>query len=161
MSGEKQIKGEQPRQVLKKVGEAENFQLIGDKLTFPNGQFILTYDFIEASAGKLKVSFIPTIEQVSTNSATYQEIAKYVVSSKKAYLDALLFAADIPGSGIWRLTIRGVVKFADKKFQNILNFDLPGDSIDLAEGDIVLIEGKSDGAITVLFDGVIQAREVT
>lgn len=153
-------KGVKPELILKKVGEAESFQLVGDQIIKPNGKFVLTYEFKESSAGQLSVDFKPTLDQVITNSNVYQEIAKYVVGSKRAYLDALILASDTPLIALWRLTIKKVIKYADKKFMNILNFDIPGDTIDLAEGDVVLIEGRSDGATNITFDGVIQAREV-
>jgi len=145
---------------LKKVGEAESFQLKGEgKPILPNGQFVLVPEFEEETVGAIKSKLIIKPEQVSTNSATYQEIASWVVATIKGYLDALGFDSDIPGTAQYRLTVNNEVIFEDKKLQNILDIDIPKD-YDLRKGNTILIEAKSDGSTTILVDGLIQGREV-
>lgn len=151
--------GVRSRIVLKKVGEAKSFMLTGKEPILPNGKFVLTYDFKEETAGAIRISLEFDLEQVSTNSATYQELAKITITGKKAYLDEISFYSDTPATAQFRLTIRRDEKFAGKKIQTILDID--GKETDLKKGDIVLLEVKSDGATTIIADGLIQVREVS
>jgi hypothetical protein len=151
--------GLKPRTVLKKVGEASSFILSKGGPILPNGKFVLTYDFKEGTAGQLSLSLTIDLEQVSTNSATYQELAKVTITGVQAYLDEISMYSDTPDTAQFRLTIRRNQKFADKKIQTILVID--GKGTDLKKGDIVLLEVKSDGATTIVADGFIQVREVS
>lgn len=145
---------------LKKIEEAESFSIQGDgKPILPNGVFVLIPEFEEETLGAVKSKLIIKPEQISTNSATYQEVAKWTISTKKAYLDALAFDSDTPATAQYRLTVNGVIIFADKKLQNILDIDIP-ENYDLRKANEILIEVKSDGATTIVVDGLIQGREV-
>lgn len=144
---------------LKKVGEAEAFQLTQKDPILPNGRFVLIPEYKEETAGAVKSKLIIKPEQISTNAATYQEVASWVVATKKGYLDALAFDSDTPATAQYRLTVNNEVIFEDKKLQNILDNDIP-ENYDLKKGDTILIEAKSDGATTITVDGMIQGREV-
>lgn len=123
----------------------------------PEGEYILEPEV----KGKEKAQPYTEIikpEQVSTNSSSYQELAKWQLSADK---DGKLFEislySDTPATAQFRLTIKGTAIFADKKIQNIL--DIPFEDYGLTEKQTVLLEVKSDGSTTIKADGYIHGRE--
>lgn len=144
------------RYKLRKVKETDHgIVLIHDPLIPPGEWQVEPEIYFDESAQQQTQIVLP--EQVSTNSASYQELASWTVTAGKSgkFKMASLFS-DTPATGQFRLTINGKVIFADKKIQNIL--DLPF-NIDMKAGQNIKLEGKSDGAITVIFDGLIQGVE--
>lgn len=149
--------------VLKRVGDADTFQMVGDnKPIAPPGKFVISYPYIEGNVGIAAggIGVLPIIkpEQVSTNSGSFQELVKWVVGRSTGFLDSIAFFSNTPLVAIYQLTIKKNVIFTGKKIQQILSLDLL--AYDLKEGDVILLEVKSDGATTILSDGLIQGREV-
>lgn len=142
--------------ILKKVEESEKFIFLGT--IWPQGEYVLMPSIKEEVVGEISIDLILKPEQVSTSSNTYQEVAKWIVSKNKGYLDALCFYSDTPAIAQWELKIKGDTIFTNKKIQTALSVDIP--DIDLKEGDVIIINVKSDGATTIVGDGLIQGREV-
>lgn len=149
--------------VLKRVGDADTFQLVGSEEPIdPPGKFVISYPYIEGNVGKTGggIGVLPIIkpEQVSTNSGSFQELVKWVVGRSQGFLDSIAFFSNNPPKAIYQLTIKKKIIFTGKKIQQILSLDML--AYDLKEGDIILLEVKSDGATTILIDGLIQGREI-
>lgn len=102
---------------------------------------------------------IVALDRLTTSSASYQTVVSYTVpASKTLYLAALEIACSDYTKGQYRVTIAGVVQFTDKYLQTTFNPQFAG--AELAAGDVVLIEAKSDGATSINVDGAIEGKVV-
>jgi len=91
--------------------------------------------------------------------ATYQTVVSYTVPADKSFvLSAIEIACTDYTEGIFRLTIAGEVKFADKMLQTSYNPTFP--NVNLSAGQVVLIEAMSDGATYIEVDGSIEGKEI-
>lgn len=148
-----------PKAVLIQGLPEDLVQLIKDNHLLPPGEYSVVVETEEVEGSpSLKRTPIVKPDQTSTNSATYQSVASWTVATNKAILKALGFVNDTPATGNWKLTIKGTTIFTDKVQQNGFNLDM-GD-YELKKGDKVEILGKSDGATTVVFDGLIHGEEI-
>lgn len=102
---------------------------------------------------------IVALDRLTTSSATYATVVSYTVPAAKAFLLAALeIACSDYTKGLFRVTIAGVVQFADEKLQTTFNPQFQG--AHLAAGNVVLIEAKSDGATSIDVDGAIEGKLV-
>jgi hypothetical protein len=99
------------------------------------------------------------LDRLTTSSASYQTVISYTVpAGKVGILSGLEIAASNYTLAQFQVTIAGEVKFTDKYFQTPFNPTFP--EVNLAAGDVVLIEAKSDGATSITVDGAIEGKEI-
>ena len=102
---------------------------------------------------------IVALDRLTTSSASYANVVSYTVPAGKAFLLAALeIACSDYTLGQFRVTIAGVVQFADEYLQTTFNPQFG--NAHLAAGDVVLIEAKSDGATSIDVDGAIEGKLV-
>ena len=102
---------------------------------------------------------IVALDRLTTSSASYQTVVSYTVPASKTFLLAALeIACSDYTLGQFRVTIAGVVQFADEYLQTTFNPQFG--NAHLAAGDVVLIEAKSDGATSIDVDGAIEGKVV-
>ena len=102
---------------------------------------------------------IVALDRLTTSSASYQTVVSYTVPASKTFLLAALeIACSDYTLGQFRVTIAGVVQFADEYLQTTFNPQFG--TAHLAAGDVVLIEAKSDGATSIDVDGAIEGKVV-
>lgn len=99
------------------------------------------------------------LAKVTTSSTSYQELVNYTVpASTVAIIGGIEFYADPTSKGRFRLTIGGVVKWADQEIPTALNHYIA--DAHLAAGVVVLLEGKSSDGTEVSLWGSIEGKEV-
>lgn len=98
---------------------------------------------------------------ISSSSTDYETVASWQIPANQiGQLEELSFTSDEPDTATWRLTIAGVVQWADLTQQDPLNVRFPTNN-QLGGDDEVLLEMHSDGAITVDADAAISGMERT
>lgn len=103
---------------------------------------------------------VPTASDISTSSATYQQVAEYQVTANMVgRVIEISFETDSPSVALWNVLIGGTPVVADLKTDNPLTFNFK-DS-ELPSGTAVTIQVKSDGSTTIHAAGAISAEERT
>jgi hypothetical protein len=92
--------------------------------------------------------------------ATDQVIATLTPAAGKViYISAISMTSNKPATAQWTLVIKGQTMFTTQKIQTVLNLDWPGENngrgIKLNAGESAIIYCRSDGATSVLADGLI------
>lgn len=99
------------------------------------------------------------LEKVTTSSTSYQTLISYTVpASTIAIIYGIEFYADPTSKGLFRLTIGGVEKWADKEIPTALNLFFA--EARLKAATVVLLEGKSSDGTEVDLWGSIEGKEV-
>lgn len=90
---------------------------------------------------------------------TYQTVASWTVAASKAgVLASVELETDNYAKTLWQLTVAGEVKFTGAAPQGPLDLTFP--NVNLAPGDVVLLEAKSSDGTAIVADGVITGKEV-
>lgn len=100
------------------------------------------------------------LARLTTSSATYAEVISFTVPADRTFvLSALEIASSNYAKGQFRVTIAGEQKFADRYLQTTFNPTFA--NVNLAAGQQVLIEAKSDGSTSINVDGAIEGKEIS
>src|SRR5487761_2597219 len=88
----------------------------------------------------------------------YQPLVSWTVNPLKAgKLDEVSFTASNYAKAVWRLTIAGVVFFADKIVRSSLEVSF--EDLSLLAGAVVLLEVKSFDGTSITANGIITGKE--
>ena len=103
---------------------------------------------------------ILSLDRWTGSSSSYNTVVSYTCpTGKTAILTSLELACSNYLVGVFRVTIAGVVKFADKYLTTHFNPLLSG--VRLKTGQTILVEAHSDGAISIDVDAAIEGREIS
>lgn len=101
---------------------------------------------------------IAEIGRLSTLVAVYATVASWTVSAgNEGDLHEVAMVTDNFTVTEFRLTIDGAINFADRIIQGALSLPWRTNRLDAAA--VVLLEARSDGAITIVVDGSITGAE--
>ena len=102
---------------------------------------------------------IVKLDRWTGSAAAYQTVVTYTVPADKTFiLSAIEMACSDYSVAQFRITIAGVIKFADKSLQTTFNPILA--DVNLSAGQIVLIEARSDGSTSINVDAAIEGKEI-
>ena len=103
---------------------------------------------------------ILSLDRWTGSSSSYNTVVSYTCpTGKTAILTTLEIACSNYLVAVFRVTIAGVVMFADKYLTTHFNPLLT--DVRLKAGQTILVEAHSDGAISIDVDAAIEGREIS
>jgi len=139
--------------LVKSLTQGSGIQIIPP--TVPDGVYSITpnepISTIPLCVWTPPAAFIVAVDQVV---ATITAAA-----GKTIYISQISMTSNKPTAAIWTLSVKGLSLIAAQKIQTVLNLDWPGENggrgIMLNPGESATIYCKSDGATSILADGLI------
>lgn len=113
-----------------------------------------------SSEGEITEEPVCTVETFTGSSSSYQTLASWTVTTnKRGILTEVAFTRDTSGVAQYKLTIAGETQFED--FAPERDVALPLHGVRLEEGQVVLLQVKSDGATSITVNGSITGGEIS